>query len=411
MKNYFNKLLRWKLRVLARWTIKKYQPGIMGVTGSVGKTSAKEAIYAVLRSIRRVRVSAGNFNNEIGLPLTVLGDWQYVGGFWFWVRVILASCWRLVYPVKYPEILILEYGADRPGDIRYLLDIARPQIGIVTAVGEIPVHLEFYSGPEAVAKEKARLVESLPANGFTVLNFDDPVVLEMKEKTRAHALTFGFGDGAEVRITNFENRWNNGRPEGVAFKLECAGSFVPLRINGCLGKPQAYAAAAAACVGLAFGMNLVRIVEALHYYKSPPHRLKVISGIKNSFIIDDTYNASLLSMQGALESVRDVKKRRRVGILGDMLEIGKYSIQAHETIGRLAGKTLNILITIGPHAKFIAAAANKVGLAKKNIFSFDRVEDALAEVNKLVRKNDLILVKASRAIGLGKIVDNIRQSQ
>lgn len=411
MKDQFLKILKWTLRLLARWTLRKYQPGVIGVTGSVGKTSTKEAIQCVLRNIRHVRASCGNFNNELGLPLTILGDYPKIGGWLFWCRVIGAAILRLIFRIKYPEILILEYAADKPGDIKYLLDIAKPQIAAVTAIGDIPVHVEFYSGPDAVAREKLRLIEALPATGFAVLNYDDEAVLGMKDKTRAHTMTFGFGDGAEVRITNFENRTENGRPAGLSFKLEYSGSFVPVRLEDCFGKAQAYAAAAAAAVGLVFGMNLVRISEALSYYQSPPRRQKIIPGVKGTYIIDDSYNASPLSMHAALETVKSLKigEGRKIGVLGDMLEIGKYTLEAHEEIGHLAAKVFDILVTIGPRAKFIADAANKTGLGKKYIFSFDTADEAKLKVQEIIKKGDLILVKASRAIALDKIVEEIRQ--
>src|SRR3989344_4286708 len=240
------KFLKWILRTLAIWTVKKYQPGVIGITGSVGKTSTKEAIHTVLRSIRRVRASSGNFNNEIGLPLTVLGDWNKISGELFWLKVIFAAILKLIFPVKYPEILILEYAADRPGDIKYLLEIAKPQIGVITAIGDIPVHVEFYSGPDEVAREKSRLVEFLPSAGFAVLNFDDKRVLELKERTRAHVITFGFNKGAEIRITRFsagggpfserENSSEEERPVGISFKLEHLGHSVPVRLEGVFGK-------------------------------------------------------------------------------------------------------------------------------------------------------------------------------
>lgn len=410
MKTRLVKILKWTLRILAKLTLAKYRPGIIGVTGSVGKTSAKDAVYAVLRSVRKIRASSGNFNNEIGLPLTILGDWQKEGGFFFWCRVLLSSVFRLVIRVNYPELLILEYAVDRPGDLKYLLDIAKPQIGIITAVGDIPVHVEFYSGPDAVAKEKAHLVEALPAAGFAILNFDDEAVLDMKERTRAHVITFGFGEGAEIRITNFENRMEDNRFAGINFKVEYGGSFVPIRLNNCFGKAQAYAAAAAAAVGLSFGMNLVRIAESLSYYESPSRRMKLLPGIKGTYILDDSYNASPLSMHAAIDTVKSFKyEGRKIGVLGDMLEIGKYTLDAHEAIGVLSTKVFDILITVGPRSKFIADAAFKNGLAKKNIFSFDTADEAKSKVQEVIRKGDLILIKASRAMALDKIVEEIRQ--
>ena len=401
--------LQRTLRQLAIWTIQKYQPGIIAITGSVGKTSAKEAIFAVLKKYRNVRANSGNFNNEIGMPLTILGGWDKISGKYFWLKVICVSLFRLVFRLKYPELLILEYAADKPGDIKYLLDIAKPQIGIVTAIGEIPVHVEFYSGPDAVAREKSKVVEALQVNGFAILNNDDEAVLNMKDRTRAHIMTYGFSEYATVQISNFENRMAGNRPAGIAFKLSYGGSFVPVRLDESFGKAQAYASAAAACVGIAFGLNLVKIAEALLEYNTPSGRGKLLDGIKHTFIIDDSYNASPASMEAAIHTADSLKAKRKIAVLGDMLEIGKYTAEAHEFIGGLIPKVFDILFTVGARAKFIAEGAKESGMAQKNIYSFDTADEASKEVQKILRKGDLILVKASHGIGLDKVVEEIRQ--
>lgn len=404
-KQYLVQLLRW----LAIKTIAKYQPGIVVVTGSAGKTSAKEAIAAVLSSFRWVRATKGNFNNEIGVPLTILGNWNKIAGGWFWVKVVIGSFFRLLFRVTYPEVLVLEYAADRPGDIKYLLDIARPQIGVVTTIGEIPVHVEYYSGPEAVAREKSKVVECLPSTGFAILNFDDVAVQDMKQRTRGHVVTYGFSPEAEVFISNFEYRMEGSRPAGISFKLNYGGSFVPVKLGGCFGKAQAYAAAAGASVGLVFGLNLVQVSEALADYRTLPGRGAFVPGIKQTYILDDSYNASPLSMHAAIDTMKSLKAKRKVAVLGDMLEIGKYTNEAHETIGQLAGKTFDLLFTVGARAKFIAEAARVAGMAQKNIYAFDTADDAKLKVQELIRKGDLILIKASHSIALDKVVEEIRQ--
>jgi UDP-N-acetylmuramoyl-tripeptide--D-alanyl-D-alanine ligase len=426
MDSFLFKTLRWLLRQLARLTIWRYQPGVIGITGSVGKTSTKLAIKAVLEKERRVRASVGNLNNDLGLPLAVLGDWKLsdlklvsrdqpphtarVRKFFFWAKVMLSSSFRIAFASKskYPEILILEYGADRPGDLRYLLDIARPSISIITAIGEIPVHVEFFAGPDELAREKARLIEYLPAAGFAVLNYDDETVMELKDKTRAHVMTFGFAKGAEVQVTRFENRAENGRPTGISFKLEHAGSFVPVRVDGVFGKSQAYAAAAAASVGLIFGLNLVKISEALRDYKPADSRMQLVPGVKYTYVIDDAYNASPLSMHAALDVLRSLPAKRKIAVLGDMLEIGKYALEAHERVGRLAAGFVDVLVTVGPRAKFIAEAAREARLRKNNIYSFDTADEASKPVQDLIRKGDLILVKGSHAMEMSKIVEEIK---
>ncbi len=415
-KEKLQKYLQAIIRKLAIWTIAKYQPGVIAITGSVGKTSTKEAILCVLKGSRFVRATHGNFNNELGLPLTILGDYQKITGRMFWVKVIFMAIFRLIFPArgwaafggKYPEILILEYAADKPGDIKDLLDVVKPQIGVITAVGDVPAHVEFYSGPEAVAREKSKILEVLPSTGFAVLNADDRYVLEMKNRTKAYVMTYGFAPEAAIQITNFENRMENGNPIGVSFKLNYGGSFVPVRIDGCFGKPQVYAAAAAAGVAFAFGMNLVKVSEALQSYESPAQRTKLIPGIKNTFVIDDCYNASPMSMKAAIELADSMKFKRKIAVLGDMLEIGKYTIDAHTEIGALIGDVFDILVTVGPRSKFIADSASKKGMAIKNIFSFESADDAKLKVQELMKKGDLVLIKGSHAMELEKVVEEIK---
>ncbi len=426
MKTPFLNLLRWILGMLTRLTIWRYRPGVVGVTGSVGKTSTKLAIAAVLQKVRRVRVAAGNLNNELGLSLSILGDWKpeelalvsregpppgtrRIKKFLFWGKVIFVSTWHVVARSKdYPDILILEYGADRPGDIKRLLRIVRPNVSVITTVGDFPVHVEFYAGPEEVAREKGRIIECLPVGGFAILNYDDETVMNLEPRTRAKVITYGFMKGAEVQATRFENKMEDDRPAGIAFKLEQSGSSVPVVIQGALGRSQAYAAAAAASVGLIFGMNLVKISEALGSYRPADSRMQLVPGIKGTYLIDDSYNASPLSMHSALDTLHDLPAKRRIAVLGDMLEIGKYTLEAHERAGRLAAKSVDILLTVGPRAKFIAEAAKNAGMKKSNIYSFDVADEAGKPLQELMRKGDLILLKGSHAMELNKVVEEVK---
>ncbi len=396
----------------------RFKPMIIAVTGNVGKTSTKEAIATVVGKVKSVRTAA-YLNNEFGVPLAIFGGWtdEYYdqgSSFWFWFKVLFISYFKLLFIKNYPEVLVLEYGADRPGDIKRLSKKYKPHIGVVTAVGEVPVHVEYFSGPEAVAREKSRLVEALSATDFAVLNFDDLAVLEMKEKTKAKVITFGFGEGATVRVSNLEPWTENGIPEGVGFKMNYNDSFVPFKLFGSLGKSQGYAAAAAAAVGSIFGMNLVDISEALSEYRGPKGRLKILEGIKNSIVIDDTYNASPLSTHLALETLRDLPGTRKVAVLGDMLELGKYTIGAHKEAGNMAGSFVDLLICVGSRAKFIADSAfNQLaptgasGIPKDNIYKFDTSDAAKLKVKELIKEGDLVLVKGSQGMRMEKIVEEI----
>jgi UDP-N-acetylmuramoyl-tripeptide--D-alanyl-D-alanine ligase len=404
MKGFLLKNLRLILKFLAKLTVMKYQPFIVGVTGSVGKTSTKSAIATVLKSSFTVRMAGGNLNNELGVPLAILGDYQNSGGAFFWLGVILKSLLQLLFKVRYPKILVLEYAADRPGDIGYLLNIVKPNIAVVTAIGEIPVHVEFYESPSAVAEEKAKLVQGLAADGVAILNFDDPLVEAMKKYCRGKVLTYGFNEGANLRVSSFLNRSEFGKPLGIAFKLVTDDSFVPVRIDGLFGKAQVYAAAAAAAVGLVKNINLVKISEALQGFKGEPGRCRLIEGIKNSYILDDTYNSSPLAAEAALEILKDLSAPRKVAVLGDMAELGQYSTYAHEEVGRKVYGAAEVLVTVGAKARFIAEGARKAGFPKKNIYSFKDTAEAAAQLPKLLESRDLLLVKGSQSMRMEKIV-------
>ncbi len=427
MNKIFIKILKIKLRWLAKLMIWKFNPDIIAITGSVGKTSAKEAIYAVLQNSKRVRKSSGNLNNELGMPLTILKDFSdeelrivsrsYPAGkdkikkMFFWLKVVVFALFRVLFSRRfaYPQILILEYGADRPGDIKYLLEIAKPKIAVISAIGKTPVHIEFYESGQAVAKEKSKLLENLFTSNFALLNFDDEMAMAMKEKTRAKIMTFGFNEGVDVKITNFENKYGDSETTGVSFKIEYAGSFVPIFLKNVFGKSHAYAAAIAAAVGIIYNMNIVEIAESLSVnYNPAKRRMNLTRGVKNTYIIDDSYNASPASMKQALETLQDLKVENKIAVLGDMLELGEYSQEAHEEIGRLAAESVDFLMTIGQNGKIIALAAEKAGLPKEKILSFDKAEEVIEPVKKIIKNKDLILIKASRGIGLDKVVDSLK---
>lgn len=405
------KLAQIIVEILAKLYLWRFNPQIIGITGNVGKTSTKEAIGVVVSRIKKVRVGGGNLNNEVGLPFNIISDsadeyYEKGGSLLFGIKSFFKAIFGLL-SSNYPEILVLEYGADKPGDIKKLARKYKPHISVVTAVGEVPVHVEFFSGPEELAREKRKLVEVLGSTDFAVLNFDDLTVLEMKDKTRARVYTYGFGDSAMVQVSNLNVRTGeHGFPVGLGFKIHHAESFVPVRTDGSLGKSQGYAAAAAASVGLVFGMNLVQISEALSEYKGPKGRLKILKGIKNSVIIDDTYNASPSSTHLAVETIGGLSGPRKVVVLGDMLELGRYTIEAHEEAGNFLKNDFDILVTVGSRAKFIAESASNQ-MPAENIHKFETSDEAKLKVKELIKEGDLILVKGSQGMRMEKIVEEI----
>ncbi len=419
------KILQFMLKIPAKMVLAKYKPVVVAVTGSVGKTSTKEAIYAVLKSHfgeGQIRRNERNYNNEIGVPLTIFGLETAGRSIAIWFLRFIKIFLMLVFREKYPKILVIEMGADRPGDIEYLTHFVKPKVGIITAIGDIPVHVEFFESPQQLALEKKKLVDSLNHDGVAVLNYDDNMVRVMGESAKSKLLTYGFGDEADIKATNYESKPANLEDEGifgsVTFKLNFKGSAVPVKLINVLGKHQVYSALAAAAVGIIFNLNLIEISEGLRAFKFLPGRMKLLKGIKNTLIIDDSYNAAPLSMLAALEALKEFyhqqraifpasKEIRTIAVLGDMLEIGKYAPDVHEQVGRKAVEAVDLLFTVGERAKFIAEGARAKGMAKNKIFEFYASDEAAKPLQEIIQEGDIILIKASRAIKMERVVKEI----
>lgn len=401
MKEKARMVLQAALKSLAQATLRRYRPRIVGVTGNTGKTSAKNAIEAVLSARYRVRGAGGNFNNELGLPLAILGGWKRTGGVLFWLRVLLSGALRLI-AFPYPRILVLEYGIDHPGDMDYLIDITKPDVAVMTAIGDVPVHIEFFKDVDELAREKGKLLEALPSDGHAIVNGDDPRVVALSERTKAKALTYGFEKNAEVRVSGFEHWIERDVLKGVTFRLEHNGSLVPVRLTGVLGRPYALAAAAGAAVGLIFDMNLVDIAEALEASTPLVGRERLLDGKNGSVLIDDTYNASPLAVEAALHALKEVPAERRIAVLGDMLELGRESGKAHRAIGHLAASSADVIVTVGEGAKGIAKEVERAKSVQ--VHSFERIPEAVAFLEKEITQGDVVLIKGSQSARMEKVV-------
>lgn len=414
MKKLFKKIIIAALRFESRLIIKKYKPRIVGVTGSVGKTSTKEAVFAVLRKKMRAEKSRKSYNSEIGLPLAIIGEETAWSSFFGWLRILAKGARLIVWrDNNYPELLVLEMGVDRPGDIACFEEIVRVDTAIVTAIGEVPVHVEFFSGPEQIAKEKGKILRRLNNEEYAILNFDDAAVYDLSDKTRGRVLTYGFGEGAMVRASSYQimfQKDESGRevPLGASFKADYDNNTVPIRLHGVFGRQQVYAALAAIAAGIAYKMNLVEISEALAGYVSPPGRFKILEGIKNTWLLDDTYNSSPMALHAALDTLRDFSEERRIAVLGDMLELGKYTIEAHKEVGRRVKELgINALFTVGPRSKFIAQEARELGLSKEMIFEFSDSREAAPVLKDFLKEGDIVLVKGSQSMRMERIVEEV----
>jgi UDP-N-acetylmuramoyl-tripeptide--D-alanyl-D-alanine ligase len=355
----------------------RFDPLIVGVTGSIAKTSTKEAVASVLGRRLRVLRSEGNRNNEIGLPLTVLD----LG----------------------PEhdAAVLEMGMYVGGEIAELAAIAQPRIGVVTAVQG--VHLARIGSLRAIEAAKAELVEALPAadaGGVAVLNADDPIVRRMADRTSARVVMYGFADDADVAAVDVASIGF----DGMRFTLRAAGERMAVAIPG-LGRLAAHNALAAAAVGRAAGFSLVEIAAGLAAGWQAPHRGEVVraGGVT---IVDDAYNASPGSVSAALDALAGLPGRR-VAVLGEMLELGSATVAGHRDVGTAAADVVDLLVVVGHGARVIGEAAREAGLAPERVVVVDERGAALDFLTARLRPGDVVLVKASRGAALDRLVADL----
>jgi len=404
MREFLKKIVIAVLTSEAKLILRKYRPKIVAITGSVGKTSTKDATAKVLEARFRTRKSQKSYNSEFGVPLTIIGARTGWGSPLKWLEAIRLGLGAIFTKQNYPEILVLEVGADRPGDIKKIREWLKPDVAVITALAETPVHVEFFESPEEVFEEKAELVKNLPPEASVILNFDDEEVAKMRDKTSARILTFGFVEGADVKGAAYGIFFQDNAPAGIEFEAES----LHVKIPNALGEHQALAALAAIAVGKVFDIKSEDAARALSLYSSPPGRLKLIKGIKETLILDDTYNSSPKAAQAALETLAEIPAKRKIAVLGDMLELGKHTITAHREIGEMAaGKKIDLLITVGVRAKFFADGATKAGFNKKQILSFGDSPEAARELEKIIEQGDLILIKGSQGMRMEKIVETL----
>ena len=393
------------LRLMALVVLKRHQPKVVAITGSVGKTSTKAAVFTVLSSKFSVRENQKNYNNEIGIPLTIIGAESGGRNIFKWLWVFLKWIFVIIFP-KYPEVLVLELGVDRAGDMKYFMSFIEPKVGIVTNVSHS--HIEFFKTVENIAKEKKVLTDSVMSDGFAILNADDESTVSMRQSTLAQVLLFGQNENANVSFSNLIYNYDDGKPAGISFKLSYEGNTIPIRLRNILAKHYVYAALAAIATGVTFKMNLFDIAKALESFRSPAGRMNLLAGKNDSFIIDDTYNASPMSTVAALNVLGELEAQRKIAVLGDMLELGDLTGSGHREVGSAVfDAKVDILITVGDRMRDAVDELISKGFSSSNIFQFNGPEEAAEKIENIIGAGDFVLVKGSQGMRMEKIVERI----
>lgn len=399
-------ILTWE----ARLVLLRYKPRIIAITGSVGKTSTKDAIFAALSSELYVRKAEKSFNSEIGVPLTILGcenGWRDPS---IWIRNVLYGLSLILWKNSFPQWIIIEVGADRPGDIRNLARWLRPDIAVITGVSEVPVHVEFFESTEALAREKRSLAEYIRPGGKILLNGDDARARTIQTDFRGASLMYGFEPHNDFLAHDAEMFYDGEEAVGMRFRMQRKGASLPVEISGALGAPRVYAGLAALATAEAVGVDLVAAARGLAAWSPTPGRLRILKGIKDTLIIDDTYNSSPAAAFAALDALADIRaKGRKIAVLGDMLELGKFSADAHRKIGVRAAEVADMLITVGFRARATAEAALDAGMKEKNIRTYEMNESQRAgkELELELKAGDVALIKGSQSMRMERTVKEV----
>lgn len=361
----------------AHWR-ERFPIPVIGITGSIGKSSTKELTAGLLGTRLRVLKSPKSYNNEYGLPLSVL----------------------MIGPET--DVAVLEMGTFGPGELASLAAIAHPSVAIVTNVGH--THLERMGSQDGIARAKGELVAALPSTGTAILNGDDPRVAAMVALTSARTLTYGYGDGCDLRASDLADHGL----AGLSFTLHWQGERRAIDRAPLLGAHSVYTAAAAAAAALTVGLTFDEVVAGLGQSHEAT-RLLIVPGVNGSTIIDDSYNAAPASALAALGILAQAPAQRRLAVLGDMLELGDYEDEAHRIVGREVARVADRLLTIGPRARLIADEARARGFLPERIGQFERKEEVVMALRAELRAGDTVLIKGSRGLALEDVVAALRE--
>ncbi len=410
MINFLKNIVVFVLTLESRIIIWKYNPKIIAITGNLGKTSAKEAVFSVLSEEVRVRKSEKSFNSEIGIPLTIIGLKNAWRNPFRWLKNILIGLKVILYSPDYPKWLVLEVGADKPGDIEKVSKWLPVDIAVITIIPKEPVHLENFKDRNHLVKEKFYIVDAVKKGGLLIMDHSNLVGFG-KQNRDIHLLTYGFETESNIVASdyhiNYENK-NIDIPLGIFFHLDYKGHTLPVRMNNVFGKQNVFSVMVSILVADAVGVGILNAIEKLKNFKSIPGRFNILLGKNNSIIVDDTYNSSPSALRLAIENINDIRcKGKKIAVLGDMLELGPKEKESHFELGLILPQVFEILILVGKRAKFFGEGALSSKMNKENIYYFKDNSTVSSFLLDILKEGDLVFLKGSQGIRLEKVVSGI----
>lgn len=412
MKEIFKKIIIFILKLESKMVLKRFKPKIIGVSGSVGKTSTKDAIFSALSGSLHIRKNQKSFNSEIGVPLTILGLENGYHNLFKWLMNIFEG-FLVLFNKKYPKWLVLELGTDHPKDMDKLISWIKIDIAVFTRFPKMPVHVEYFSSPKELNDEDKKMIKGLKKDGHAILNADDSLIMEIKNEIKSRVITYGIDLDADIKASNIEIIYENKYPVGINFKVNFGNNSMPFKILGVLGKQHIYPILIAFACGILNKIDVVKMLNSITNYISAPGRMKILKGINNSTIIDDSYNSSPVAVEEALKVLSKIKNTKsKIVVLGDMSELGRYTANEHKIIGKLiCDLKFDYLLTIGKRAEFIVEEALISGMEKEKVFSFETHEKLIFKLKELLDKGSIVLIKGSQTMRMEKIVKEVIENK
>lgn len=410
MNNIIQKVAIGILTIEARMVIFLRKPYIVLVTGSVGKTSTKDSICLVLSKNELVRKTSTNCNTKTGACRVVLGllraDTKL--GVKLWLKRVALGLLPIFSSKDYPSALVIEVGIDRPGGMKSFLWL-KPDVLVYTRFPDVPAHVEDFSSAEEVIQEKLRIKENLVEDGVLIVNADDPKMNNIEVHNKQKKLAYGLvGTNADIHASQIKIDYKDWKPVGIKCLVAYKSEVADLKIQGKVGKHHMYPLLAAILVGLSKKMPLSEAIKTLEEKKPSAGRMSLHDGINNSTIIDDAYNALPVSVHAAIDTLSEIEtKGRKILVLGDMLKLGKYSDYEHEFICEHAVASCDVFVVVGERMGKAVKAILPKESNLQHIEQCDNAKVAAQYLKRIVKENDIVLIKGSNAMKMKTVVKEL----
>lgn len=405
IRTHLRSVLTFLLALEAKAIVAKYRPKIILVAGGVGKTLAKDAAFAALSEAFFVR--SGEQSGVFGAALAVVGVPNPQGSPFLWMKSFLEGVFLIALRAPYPEWLVIETTAERPGMIAKMRWL-RPSAIIAVRFPAVPPHVEFYPSSGAAIAEALMPARWLAAGGAFIANEDDENAKHAEIAEGVRSMTFGLGATADIQMEKFRTNVRGGMPSGISFDVLTSGERARVSLAGVAGTQHIYPVLAGVAAALAEGVLLEKAAAGFGRYAPRAGRMRLIPGMRGTVIIDDSYTASPAADEEALSALAEIPRAgKRIAVLADMLELGALSVGEHARIGGIAASSADILVTVGVRARGIAEGARSAGMPSDAVFECDTNAGAAAALLTQIAEGDVVLVKGSQAMRMERVVKSL----